>query len=353
MSNLKKTAFKSDVDSKIYNNNSRAISGSIHNAVLKNVADSFLFYIPVASTAARNAIVEGDRYQGILVYVASEERYYFGQSDLSTWNKILTQGDIQTLIDASAVGVNGRIFDAVADLTAAKAINTTDVDDWPDNGVMVVKTLGTYRLDRSSSAAGDNNRVIQPTTGVGRWLKIASTIFDHNELFNAQGGTTNQYYHLTQAQHSVIQDTINKRHSQNTDQYLDYGGENQVSAAQLKDIIDSGVGTPLIERLYQIKFVSSDYQITTSDKTILVSVANGPVEITLPSVVGSQGYDFDIKKIDDSENIVSIIPSEINGSISISMSDFIAVEFDGYIELTIQGEVANLKSDGNDWYLIA
>ena len=38
----------------------------------------------------------------------------------------------------------------------------------------------------------------------------------------------------TQTQANLIADAVSKKHSQNTDQYLDYGGTNQVAAADVK-----------------------------------------------------------------------------------------------------------------------
>jgi len=356
MSNLKKSAFKSDIDTKIKANGTRAITGTVHNSVLTNIKDSFLFYVPLTDTAERDALVSADKYAGMIVWVNDDERPYFVESDLSTWHKILNQGDIQSLIDTSVTGITGRIFSPVADLTALKALDTTSSSTWPDNGIIVVKSLGTYRLDRSSVSAGDDNRVVQPTTGVGRWLKIASTTFDHNNLFNAQGGTTNEYYHLTAAQHTLIQDTLDKRHTQNTDTILDEGGANETTVIELRDAIDNDIPElqGWVTRLFQIKTVSIDYQITLNDRTILVDCSTGNREITLPNVINADGYDFIIKKIDSTANTVTIVPFESNASYSITEDpEFVMVEFDGEIVLNIQGEVANLQSDGEDWYLWA
>lgn len=62
------------------------------------------------------------------------------------------------------------------------------------------ETLGLYRLDRDSAVAGDDNRIVAPTAGVGRWFKMSATINDHNNLSNIQGGASGDYYHLTSAQ---------------------------------------------------------------------------------------------------------------------------------------------------------
>lgn len=52
-----------------------------------------------------------------------------------------------------------------------------------------------------------------------------------------------------------IADTVNKKHTQNTDQYLDYGGANQVSASQVKGVVD--LAPNLMEKVAEVE-VSSD-----------------------------------------------------------------------------------------------
>lgn len=111
-------------------------------------------------------------------------------------DKLATAQAVKDYIDALPTG-GGSIKTPVADLTTAKAIDTTNDTDWEDKCLMLVETLGLYRLDRDSSATGDDNLVITPTTGVGRWLKITSTQNLHNNLSSLQGGVSSEYYHLS------------------------------------------------------------------------------------------------------------------------------------------------------------
>lgn len=359
MPNFKKSEFKADVQSKIKTNNSRAITGAIHQGVLNNAADSFLFYMPVIDSAARDELGTGDKYQGAIVWVMGDERLYFLQSDLTTWNKILTEGDVQSLINSSVSGTTNRIFAPVSNISELQEIDTTDLSDYPDNGIILVKSNGTYRFDRGSVTSADGDRIVAPTAGVGRWRKITPSILDHNELFNAQGGSSGQYYHLTSAQHALIQDTIDKRHTQNSDTILDEGNANEVSAAEIRDAIDNDI-TELqgwVTRLFSIQKKGIDYQITLNDRTILVDASVGDIEIILPEVVSADGYDFIIKKIDNSVNTVTIISFESSDdgsqSFSITDPDYVVVEFENDIVMNTKGEIANLQSDGEDWYLIA
>ena len=56
-----------------------------------------------------------------------------------------------------------------------------------------------------------------------------SGVVDHNSLAGLNEG--DEYEHITQTQKSAL-------HTQNTDQYLDYGGANQVAVADAKDAVD-------------------------------------------------------------------------------------------------------------------
>lgn len=69
--------------------------------------------------------------------------------------------------------------EAVADITALKGIAS---GERRDGDFFVVKsTNNTYRFDSASSATGDDDFVIQPTAGTGRWIKI--TILNRANTF--------------------------------------------------------------------------------------------------------------------------------------------------------------------------
>ena len=74
-------------------------------------------------------------------------------------------------IDTEIGTVRNKIQSAVADIASIKAINTTNMTD---KTLILVESLGLYRYDSSSAVTGNDNTVITPTTGNGRWLKLAS-----------------------------------------------------------------------------------------------------------------------------------------------------------------------------------
>lgn len=68
------------------------------------------------------------------------------------------------------------------------------------------------------------------------------------------------------------------------------------------------------------KTVSADYLLTTLDFELLVDASGGPITVSLPPATGS-GQVFRVKKIDDSDEIVTIAADgtdEIDGSISVN-----------------------------------
>lgn len=66
--------------------------------------------------------------------------------------------------------VDARISAGVADLAALKAINTTLLSD---RVCILVESLGWYRFDSASAVAGDDDIIVVPTVGSGRWIKMA------------------------------------------------------------------------------------------------------------------------------------------------------------------------------------
>lgn len=111
-------------------------------------------------------------------------------------------GQMNTAIGNATSGLGNSIHVPVADLAAAKAIISTGR---ADKMIMNIEALGLYRFDAESIATSNDNTVIRPTdvasdAAAGRWIKMSSTINDHNLLSGLQGGTTNQYNHLTDAE---------------------------------------------------------------------------------------------------------------------------------------------------------
>lgn len=125
----------------------------------------------------------------------------------SNTGNIPVSSAVFTAINNVASGIGGGTKPGVADIAALKALNTTSAGDYADKTMILVENAGLYRLDRESSATSDDNYVVSPTTGVGRWIKIAGSNTDHNLSGSIQGGATGEKYHLSLPQYNAIPST--------------------------------------------------------------------------------------------------------------------------------------------------
>lgn len=64
-------------------------------------------------------------------------------------------------------------YDKVADLTALKAVSAGDRSD--GQMVFLISSVALYHFDSGSAAANDDDLVVQPDAGTGRWLKIETS----------------------------------------------------------------------------------------------------------------------------------------------------------------------------------
>lgn len=83
-----------------------------------------------------------------------------------------------------AVSSANKIITPVANLAGLKAIVTSAM---PDSVVIECKALGLFRFDGASTLANDNLSVVQPTTGIGRWIKIAEVKSPDIQYFQSRG----------------------------------------------------------------------------------------------------------------------------------------------------------------------
>lgn len=114
-----------------------------------------------------------------------------------------TVGQMNTAISNATSGVGTSIHAPAADLTAAKAVNAAGR---ADKMLMLIETLGLYHFDAESVAVSNDATVIRPTdvasdAAAGRWIKMSSTLTDHDLLSNILGNGT---YHLSQAERDKL-----------------------------------------------------------------------------------------------------------------------------------------------------
>ena len=79
----------------------------------------------------------------------------------------------------------------VADVTTLKAL---DVTLYADGVIIIIKNKGMYRYDPLSTATPDDDKVVQPTVGSGRWLRMTDAEIDeHTENFDDLGDVSGFY----------------------------------------------------------------------------------------------------------------------------------------------------------------
>jgi len=95
--------------------------------------------------------------------------------------------DLVTLGYADSHYTQGK--EAVADVAALKAIpNSGDTARVDRDVVFVDSKNALYQFDSGASDTGDDNLVITPTSGSGRWIKLAKSS-EHITNLGSSGGT--------------------------------------------------------------------------------------------------------------------------------------------------------------------
>lgn len=118
-----------------------------------------------------------------------------------------TASKVQAAIDLATSGLGSGILPPVADLTALGAIV---VGSGQDKYICNVESDGLYRYNHGDTTPVNSPLVIASASDSGRWFKMASPLTNHNSMSNLQGGTTNEYYHLTLTQSNSLHSHANK-----------------------------------------------------------------------------------------------------------------------------------------------
>jgi len=87
--------------------------------------------------------------------------------------------------------------------------------------------------------------------------------------------------------------------------------------------------------------VSADFTVSQAYDTYLVDASGGNVEITIPEASDNVGFGFTVKRMDDSANTVTLVPSGTD-----------TLEFDSQIVITAKGVALTLASYSNGWVLV-
>jgi hypothetical protein len=120
---------------------------------------------------------------------------------------------------------------------------------------------------------------------------------------------------------------------------IDQDGRVGIGAFDPKSTLS--VGGSVSFPIKSIDFGLSPYAVSEADYTILADASGGNVEVNLPNAQNYGGRICNVKKIDASANVVSMIdltPNDIDGAVS--------------KDISIQWVSVTIQSDGANWYII-
>ena len=78
----------------------------------------------------------------------------------TTWVNIWTAGKTQLMIDTATSGLASSLKTPVGSLAELKSINTTNATLYPDKCMLLVESMGLFRLDRDSTDAANDVDVV-------------------------------------------------------------------------------------------------------------------------------------------------------------------------------------------------
>jgi hypothetical protein len=97
-----------------------------------------------------------------------------------------------------------RIAGSVGSVTELKTVVTSDTALYVDGLIILVRGIAMYYFNATSSATTDDNKIVAPTTGTGRWIRIDSASVDHI------GNTT---VHITSSERTAWNNKVDKNGS--------------------------------------------------------------------------------------------------------------------------------------------
>ena len=104
------------------------------------------------------------------------------------------------------------------------------------------------------------------------------------------------------------------------------------------NIVENG----LVFVYFGIVSLAADHIVVGGDYTIIMDASGGLRTVTIPDATTNIGRVLNIKKFDNTVNIVTLIPS-VGGQ---------TIEFGPNYNLTVKGQSVTIQSNGINWYVI-
>jgi len=186
-------------------------------------------------------------------------------------------------------------------------------------------------------AGGSFTSVIMVTSQFFSGTEVVS----HNNLGGLQGGTTDEYYHLTATEHT--------NNAYTTDKLSDFAS---TTSAELADTISDEEGTGKLvyntaPTIYsRVTTKTGTCTLTVDEAGVVLVSASSDYTITLPTAVGNTGLTYKFKKTDANYNCITL---DGDGSETINYENADGVPKLTYSRLNTYGAEVTLVSDGSNW----
>lgn len=144
-----------------------------------------------AGTAGQ-ALVAGSTSKRFAYVTLGAAAYKAVVTSIDSSANLPTSNAVMSYVDNTLANM-GKVRPGVQAISDLKALTgNTDTD------MVLVESVGLYRFDAQSSATGDDNLTVVPTSGGGRWFKMSSVINTHSNLDNIDkwGGISGNTYHV-------------------------------------------------------------------------------------------------------------------------------------------------------------
>ena len=235
----------------------------------------------------------------------------------------------------------GTISGSLAECEAAQ--EPTIPDHLTDFGVLVGKIIAPQ--------AGGSFAEIQHVSDT---FFTGTAVSDHNQLGNLQGGTLDEYYHLTAAEHTTAVNAITGVVDDTTPQLggdLDVNEHSIVSASNNNiPITPNGTGRTIIAAPSEtVTTKTGTATLTVAEAGIVLVSASADYTLTLPTAVGNAGLHYHFIKTDANYNLITLAA---NGAETFNYPNDTGAPQTTYPRLNTYCAEVTVISDGANWQCI-
>ena len=236
-------------------------------------------------------------------------------------------------------GMTSGYITSLTPIYAAIALTSTQ----PAYSVALTDSIGQIQF--ATSIGGTTVTTVYG--GAGQQAVINTPLsFLHNQLPGLQGGSSNQYYHLTSAEYTGSGTGVFARVSSPVFTTPNIGtatgtATNITASSNSTLTTLSALSLPIAQLTMPITTITAaTYSILASDYTIIANPTSNSIVLTLPTAVGATGRVYNIKRTVQNAN-------------SLTINTTSSQTIDGGLTaiITRQSSVT-IQSDGSNWWIL-